>query len=68
MKLGDDIILQNQTKNKFVYKIGKMYQLDMFDSETDIEAIRAGHVSITPLTIDITNHKELDNLKKLFEG
>ena len=66
MKLGDDIILQSQTKNKFVYKIGKMYQLDMFDSETDIEAIRAGNVSITPLTIDITNHKELDNLKTLF--
>ena len=68
MKLGDDIILQNQTKNKFVYKIGKMHQSGMFDSKTDIAAIRSGDVSITPLTIDLTNHKELDNLKTLFES
>ena len=68
MKLGDDIILQNQTKNKFVYKIGKMHQSGMFDSITDIAAIRSGDVSITPLTIDLTNHKELDNLKTLFES
>lgn len=68
MKLGDDIILQNQTKNKLVYKIGKMYQLGMFDSQSDIAAIRSGDVSITPLTIDLTNHKELNNLKTLFES
>jgi len=68
MKLGDDIILQNQTKNKFVYKIGKMHQSGMFDSKSDIAAIRSGDVSITPLTIDLTNYKELDNLKTLLEN
>jgi 5'-nucleotidase len=68
MKLGDDIIVQNQTRDKVVYKIGKMHQSGMFDSETDIAAMRSGDVSITPLTIDLTNHKELDNLKTLFES
>ena len=68
MKLGDDIILQNQTKNKFVYKIGKMHQSDMFDSKSDIAAIKSGDVSITALTIDLTNYRELDNLKTLFES
>ena len=68
MKIGDDIILQNQTKNKFVYKIGKMHQSDMFDSKSDISAIRSGDVSITALTIDLTNYRELENLKTLFES
>ena len=68
MKLGDDIIVQNQTRDKVVYKIGKMHQSGLFDSETDIAAMRSGDVSITPLTIDLTNHNELDNLKTLFES
>ena len=45
-----------------------MHQSGMFASKTDIAAIRSGDVSITPLTIDLTNHKELDNLKTLFES
>ena len=67
MKLGDDIILQNQTNDTFVYKIGKMFRSDVLGSQTDISAIRSGHVSITALTIDLTNYKELDNLKTLFK-
>ena len=67
MKLGDDIILQNQTNDTFVYKIGKMCRSDVVDSQTDIAAIKSGNVSITALTIDLTNYKELDNLKTLFE-
>ena len=66
MKLGDDIILQNQTNDTFVYKIGKMFRSDMVDPKTDIAAIKSGNVSITALTIDLTNYKELDNLKTLF--
>lgn len=66
-KLGDDIILQNQTNDTFVYKIGKMCRSDMLGSQTDIAAIKSGHVSITALTIDLTNYKELDNLKTLFK-
>ena len=66
MKLGDDIILQNQTNDTFVYKIGKMFRSDVVDPKTDIAAIKSGNVSITALTIDLTNYKELDNLKTLF--
>lgn len=34
--------------------------------DTDISAVEAGYVSITPVYLDFTNHKALDSLKKKF--
>ncbi len=36
------------------------------DMLTDVEALSQGYISITPLTFDITNYKELDKTSKLF--
>ncbi len=36
--------------------------------DTDITAVEAGYVSITPIYLDFTNYEALDFLKKRFPG
>lgn len=48
-------------KSKLIKSVSK------HDILTDVEAVKEGYVSITPLTFDITNYKELDKTSKLFE-
>ena len=35
---------------------------------TDFEAVYSGHISVTPLHLDMTHHSEIERLQKAFEG
>jgi 5'-nucleotidase len=45
------------------YWLGGALPLDEDDPETDVGAIRQGYVSVTPISLDLTHHAFLNNLR-----
>ena len=60
-KQSDEIFVDNSEK---FYKLGRM--LNDYNSvpETDMDTLRQDKVSITPLTLDLTNTSLFNNLNK----
>lgn len=46
--------------NEYYWMDGEMTLLDNSGGETDIEALRAGYVSLTPIGLDLTQYSALD--------
>jgi 5'-nucleotidase len=61
-KKADEIILNQNNKS---FKIGQMLTENNNISNTDLEAIKNNKISITPLSLDITNIDRFDYLKDL---
>lgn len=53
------------SKHKNYYLIGGMRK-DFIENETDIEACKGGYISVTPLTLDLTNYDAINSLKNIF--
>jgi 5'-nucleotidase len=64
-KVGDNIIIETHNKRKTVCRIGAMKKLQQLEDGTDIGAIKSGNISVTPISIDFTNHSLLKDLKAL---
>ncbi len=45
------------------YWLGGSFPEDEDDLETDVGAVKAGYVSVTPITLDMTNHLFLEQLR-----
>ena len=58
-KISDEIIINDNNKS---FNIGRMLTNNNNSSNTDFEAIKNNKVSITPLSLDITNLNRLDLL------
>lgn len=67
-KVGDNIIIETHNKKKTLCKIGAMKKSTQIEDGTDIRAIRLGNISITPISIDFTNHSALNVLKSLLRS
>jgi 5'-nucleotidase len=44
------------------YHIGSDYSFGPCDDDTDVVALAQGYITVTPLHIDLTNHKQLEGL------
>ena len=61
-KRADEIILNQNNKS---FKIGKMLTENNYISNTDLETIKNNKISITPLSLDISNIDRFNYLKDL---
>ena len=46
--------------------IGPPPKRDEMDQNFDVGALKAGHITITPLSLNLTHHATLDALRKVF--
>ena len=60
-KQSDQIFINSSEKS---YKLGRMLNDYKSTPETDIDALRHDKVSITPLTLDLTNTSLFNDLNK----
>jgi 5'-nucleotidase len=63
-KIGDDLHEHHDPRGVPYYWIGSMRQEDAAQTGTDIAAVRAGWISVTPLYLDLTHRPMLNLLKK----
>ncbi len=49
-----------------LFHIGDKFEFDNPSPDTDIELLRAGHITVTPITIDNTDHGEIGRFTSLF--
>ena len=68
MKISDELIIDHRSGQELVFRIGKMNKSEDLLPDTDLAAIGSGHISITPLSIDLTNHPAMTTLNKLFNS
>jgi 5'-nucleotidase len=60
----DELDRRLDPRGKPYYWIGGQSPTGVDEPGTDFGALRAGYVSITPLQLDLTHHKMMDELKK----
>ncbi|MFN8413259.1 MAG: 5'/3'-nucleotidase SurE [Anaerolineales bacterium] len=60
----DALDVRNDPRGKPYYWIGGEAPTGIDEPGTDFGALRAGYVSITPLQLDLTYYKAMDNLRK----
>lgn len=64
-KMKREVELKNvNSRGKSFWRIGKENTRWVIASGTDCSAVEKGKVSITPLHLDLTDHKEIDRIKK----
>lgn len=63
-KIGDDLHEHHDPRGVPYYWIGSMRQEDAAQTGTDIAAVRAGWISVTPLYLNLTHRPMLKLLKK----
>jgi 5'-nucleotidase len=63
-KIGDDLHEHHDPRGVPYYWIGSMRQEDATQTGTDIAAVRAGWISVTPLYLDLTHRPLLKKLQK----
>ncbi len=66
-KLGDQIQEGHDPRGQPFYWIGSQWVDETFYKGTDLAAVYAGAVSITPLSIDLTDTRMMKSLKGVFE-
>lgn len=62
----DDVVQIDDPEGKMYYKIGGEPVCEM-EEGTDVEAIEKGFISVTPISLDLTDHSFLRGLKELGE-
>lgn len=65
-KIGDDLHEHHDPRGVPYYWIGSMRQEDADQTGTDIAAVRAGWISVTPLYLNLTHRSMLKDLRKKF--
>jgi 5'-nucleotidase len=60
----DALDIRNDPRGKPYYWIGGLSPTGVDEPGTDFGALQVGHVSITPLQLDLTHYKAMDVLKK----
>jgi 5'-nucleotidase len=65
-KLGDQLIERADPRGRPYYWIGPMRHEGASRRGTDIHAVNAGMVSLTPVFYDLTSRRVLNNLRKAF--
>ncbi len=59
----DELIVRHDPRGRPYYWIGGAEPEDLHEDGTDVAAIAAGYVSVTPVHMDLTSHRWLDELR-----
>jgi 5'-nucleotidase len=65
-KIGDDLVLRHDPRGKPYLWIGAMRLADAHAADTDLNAIGAGYIAVTPLHIDLTHDATLAALRRVY--
>ncbi|MDC0228335.1 5'/3'-nucleotidase SurE [Alphaproteobacteria bacterium] len=60
-KKGDEIIINENSKS---FRIGRMINYNKPSFQTDLDILKDNRISITPLSLNLTNYKLLNELQK----
>jgi 5'-nucleotidase len=60
----DELVKRLDPRNRPYYWIGGEFPTSLSKEGTDADALKAGYVSITPLSLDFTDDQALENLNK----
>jgi len=63
---SEAVIKAEDPRGRPVYWVGPAGASQDAGPGTDFQAVAEGYVSVTPLTIDLTNHAALDGLRNWF--
>ncbi len=63
---SEDVIRAEDPRGRPVYWVGPAGASQDAGEGTDFHAVAEGYVSVTPLTVDLTNHAALDRLRTWF--
>jgi 5'-nucleotidase len=63
-KIGDHLLARVDPRGRPYFWIGPQRDEEHAPRGSDVRAVAAGHVSVTPIFLDLTNRKALSRLKK----
>lgn len=66
-KSGDDILEVTDPRGSRHYWIGHMQSMKPYAEGTDLAAIDAGYISVTPIKMNMTDHETLETLQGAFQ-
>jgi 5'-nucleotidase len=67
LKLGDQLVENHDPRGVPYYWIGAMRLESATQKGTDIAAVNAGHIAVTPLFLDLTHRSTLPKLASVFK-
>jgi 5'-nucleotidase len=59
----DELVARVDPRGNTYYWLGGRHIEDTFDEGTDVSAVRDGYVSVTPIHLDLTDHKLIEKLQ-----
>ena len=62
-----EMIEATDPRGRPYFWVGAPPERDVDDQAFDVGSLRAGHVTITPLSLNLTHHKTLESLQKVFK-
>jgi 5'-nucleotidase len=65
-KIGDHLDARHDPRGRPYFWIGEVRQDEDIADDTDIAVINRNGISVTPLSLDLTHHPMLNELKKTF--
>lgn len=65
-KIGDELVERKDPRGRSYFWIGTSRNDDLIPDNTDSHAVSEGHVSVTPLYLDLTHYDTIGRLKKAF--
>jgi 5'-nucleotidase len=65
-KIGDELMHRHDPRGKPYIWIAGRRVADAHADRTDLNLVASGHVSVTPLNIDLTHHKTMADLTRAF--
>jgi len=65
-KVGDDLILRHDPRGRPYLWLGEKRMPETSAVGSDMEAVGAGFVSVTPLNVDLTHAPTMQTLAKIF--
>jgi 5'-nucleotidase len=60
----DELVAREDPRGNTYYWLGGRHIEDRLDEGTDVAAVREGYVSVTPIHLDLTDHKLIDKLRE----
>ena len=66
-KSGDDILEVTDPRGSRHYWLGHMQSMKPYAEGTDLAAIDAGYISVTPIKMNMTDHETLETLQDAFQ-
>jgi 5'-nucleotidase len=67
-KIGDDLVMREDPRGRPYLWIGTQRKADASAEGTDLKAVDAGYIAVTPLNVDMTHRPTMDRLKDVLKA